>query len=238
MLIEFTGPPGSGKTSIAELLRHRGFVTVRTGKDPIKKVWLIVLCITHPGFIITFINNYRFMIHQQAGVIKKSRLLLISFFGAMTRMFRNRNANYIRDQGFLQFGDWVTPKISESPEDLAKVLIQISAKPDIAVLFSLPPSLSVARLATRGDLGTWQVWSKKRGFSSVKERLEFQRSKEWIKIELCKRLDVPCIVVNIDQQGNIDKIIKIKHDLTVNEDKEKVLEELVVGIKESWKGLE
>ncbi|EWH01113.1 hypothetical protein Q427_15325 [Halomonas sp. BC04] len=66
--------------------------------------------------------------------------------------------------------------------------------------------------------------------------MEFQRSKEWIKIELCRRLSVPCVLVKIDKQGNIASIIEITNNDSISNEKKRVLNELTLGIKESWKG--
>lgn len=205
MIVEFSGSPASGKTSIASRLYDQGYYPFRlSSKSRWQRVTTLLIILSFP-FFKQWRNSF-FVLKNKLPNLHLRRVLILSALGAMTYVLARRDDIYIKDQGFFQFSDWVKQGKATDLDYLATTLTSIKAQPDIVVFFNLPPELIVSRMKQRGDYLTWRSRALTRGYKNVVSRLEDQNHFLDIKYSLCDKLNIPYIVVDVDDAGKISTI--------------------------------
>lgn len=208
MIIEFCAPPGSGKTAVATQLYTMGYYSFRvSSKSRWQRVAFLFLMLSIQ-FIKIFSKNILFL-RRALPELTLGRVMVLSVQGAMTFVLSSRDDIYIKDQGFFQFGDWVRKSEEQNVNNICFTLIGMHGQPDVVVFFNFPEKLSIERMRKRGDLAVWEERAKKKGYKSVSDRLRFQNSQLWVKYNVCEKLKIPYIVVDIDDKSNI---VRVSHN--------------------------
>ena len=232
MIIEFSAPPGSGKSAIAKAISHEGyklfrFSTLGEGGKLNYFTWAV-----SPVFICAFINIFFYFLYFYKDLSLK-RKVVSALVAAQTKVLKRKKAWYVRDQGYFQLGDWVPGHELKNSGELVRALEKIGGMPEAVVFFDIPPEVVCEKLDRRGDLGKWIKKAKQRGYDSILERLEEQRNLDEVKYEMCRRGGVPFAVVSVDEGEGISAV-DYYFPREVSDSRKKDIGLIVESIKRNW----
>lgn len=235
MIVEFSAPPGSGKSSIAKAVSGDGFKLIRLSAKGEGKAAFYAEMLINPIFSYAFARNlFRFCCCYRQLPFK--RKVASAFISAQTRFLRSRGAWYIRDQGFFQLGDWVPRAAYKDSSLLSNALEKIDGIPDAVVFFDIPVAVVCDKLERRGDIETWEKRALERGYSSLSDRLSDQASNDTLKYEVCKKSSIAFVIIRVSRNEEIDAIDYYFPD-GFSDHRYNKINELVDSIKRHWRPL-
>ncbi|MCG6656334.1 hypothetical protein HOP52_00890 [Halomonas campisalis] len=237
MLVEFSAPPASGKSSIAKALSEDGYKLFRrsthgaiTGAG---RASFYAKLLLSPAFVYAFVHRFFFFLSNYTGLSFR-RKLISAFIAAQTNVLKRRKSWYVRDQGYFQLGDWVPPNMKRNPATLLKVLDDIGGMPNAVVFIDMPPLVVVEKLHRRGDFQKWEEKAKSLGFAGVLERLVDQKALDSVRYELCDIANIPYIIIKINDR---EEIFDVKYHCpnSVSDSLNTQIHALVESIKRHWR---
>ena len=202
MLVEFSAPPASGKSSVAKALSEDGYKLFRRSAQGRGSALFYATLLLSPKFVLTFLHRI-FFFFVNYGALSFKRKLVSAFIAAQANELKGRKSWYVRDQGYFQLGDWVPAEGGKDSESLLKALQAIGGAPDAVVFIDIPPQVVYEKLRRRGDLQKWENRAKLLGFSGALERLIDQKALDSVKYEICDIARIPYAVLQINEREDI-----------------------------------
>jgi hypothetical protein len=206
VLVEFSAPPATGKSSVARALSEDGYKlfrrSVQGGASASGRSLFYVQLLFSPSFVYLFVRRFIFFVSNYKGHTL-NRKLVSAFISAQTYVLKKRQSWYVRDQGYFQLGDWVPDRMRSNPAGLLKTLNDIGGTPTAVVFFDVPPHVVLQKLHRRGDIEKWENTAKSLGFNSALDRLVEQKKNDLVKYEVCRMGKIPYAVVKINDSEEI-----------------------------------
>lgn len=222
MLVELTGPSASGKTTLARCISKgsNDIILLRNSSDATlaeKLVFKYYISSVITYNIISFITFIKRKYKSNVTIKNRLNQLKKTFKWNKHKFAFDRikelDMTFMIDQGVFQLGSWFNHEEIEDTNFLTNIIPYSFSIPDILILISIPPEVSVDRAKSRGDLHLCNQKAIKRGFTSFKHMCTHELENESKKLELAKRFNITIIYVQISQSNVISKMQIIRNNV-------------------------